>query len=336
MKFSQLPQRIMTQLNLSRIQKLGTYWQTAPEGLDLRQFAQLMIESLNPANDDEKYELVYGCFKLFNEVDINGDGSMEWGEFMQYIIDAVSDNTIKQGGKNQASVREQIQQLAARKYHRFEASRKVVDKTNHWAVISNAVFCQSAQLVFCAERFGKELKFYEPGTQRLVDKATPPYVKPGFINSVAYDERSKLFGCCTTDGQLHFLQKTKTAIEYLKSITTIAEQPRKRADGSFEKAEVAIQSRIFYLPKQQLWLTAGMDFKLRHWAVHKTGAGCLLGDPLKLHKDEITDCVELVNPRCIITCSMDRTIVFYDMNARQRLNKIEPGKHEMGIRCLRI
>jgi len=39
-------------------------------------------------------ELAYGCLQLFREIDINGDGTMEWEEFMQYIIDAVSSNPI--------------------------------------------------------------------------------------------------------------------------------------------------------------------------------------------------------------------------------------------------
>jgi hypothetical protein len=53
-----------------------------------------MLDRIKTKNDDETYELIYGCYKLFNEVDINGDGNMEWGEFMQYIIDAVTSNTI--------------------------------------------------------------------------------------------------------------------------------------------------------------------------------------------------------------------------------------------------
>lgn len=38
---------------------------------------------------EDKYELVNGLIKLFQDIDINGDGHMEWAEFTQYIIDAV-------------------------------------------------------------------------------------------------------------------------------------------------------------------------------------------------------------------------------------------------------
>ena len=53
------------------------------------------------------------------EVDINGDGQMEWGEFMQYIIDAVSANAIKGGEDGQETVQEQIARIEAKKYNRF-------------------------------------------------------------------------------------------------------------------------------------------------------------------------------------------------------------------------
>ena len=41
-----------------------------------------------------KYDIAYGCLKLFNEVDINGDGGMEWTEFTRHINDAVTANII--------------------------------------------------------------------------------------------------------------------------------------------------------------------------------------------------------------------------------------------------
>ena len=57
-----------------------------------------MLDRIQTENDDETYELIYGCYKLFHEVDINGDGMMEWAEFTQYIIDAVATTTITNEG----------------------------------------------------------------------------------------------------------------------------------------------------------------------------------------------------------------------------------------------
>jgi WD40 repeat protein len=55
---------------------------------------------------------------------------------------------------------------------------------------------------------------------------------------------------------------------------------------------------------------------------------------LDIHTDEITDCVEIANPQCIATCSLDRSIVLFDVEHREHLRTISDG-HEKGIRHLR-
>ena len=57
-------------------------------GLDLPNFVWLLKCAITHP-PEEKYELVNGLIKLFNDIDINGDKQIEWHEFTQYIIDAV-------------------------------------------------------------------------------------------------------------------------------------------------------------------------------------------------------------------------------------------------------
>jgi hypothetical protein len=73
------------------------------------------MDDLN--DDDEKYELAYGCQRLFAEVDINNDGGMDWGEFMQYIIDAVSGSNIKEDEAMKKKMREKKEIEAHEKFH---------------------------------------------------------------------------------------------------------------------------------------------------------------------------------------------------------------------------
>ena len=175
-----------------------------------------MLNHIHPNSDDEKYELVYGCFKLFSEVDINGDGMMEWGEFMQYIIDAVSGNTIK-GGDGQETVREQIARIKAKKYNRFQMAPAPLDTSNHFGPIEQAILCESSQCVVEYERFSKEIKFYDFNL-RQTRRLPIPMKKPGFVTSIAYDEKNLIYAITSSDGYLHFCQKTKIRIDYLKSI----------------------------------------------------------------------------------------------------------------------
>lgn len=59
---------------------------------------------------------------------------MEWSEFMQYIIDAVSASAIK-GGEGQETVREQIARIKAKKFNKLGPAPHPLDKTSHFNVI---------------------------------------------------------------------------------------------------------------------------------------------------------------------------------------------------------
>ena len=44
------------------------------------------------------------------------------------------------------------------------------------------------------------------------------------------------------------------------------------------------------MPKQEFWITAGADFKVRHWSYEK----CKFQQDIDIrHKDEVTSCVEI-------------------------------------------
>ena len=98
-----------------------------------------MIDSIECENEEEKYELVHGALKLFSEIDINGDAHMEWSEFMQYIIDAVLENSVSSGAdeiQQKQSVLELIQQMKANRFQRFYMAFTPIDKSNHQNFIS--------------------------------------------------------------------------------------------------------------------------------------------------------------------------------------------------------
>ena len=61
-------------MSKDRLKNLEQTWDKHENGLNLSQFVQLMINHVFTKDDDEKYELIYGSYKLFQEVDINGDG----------------------------------------------------------------------------------------------------------------------------------------------------------------------------------------------------------------------------------------------------------------------
>ena len=65
------------------------------DGLTLLEFVELM-KVIVPYNEKfEEYDFVNGLCFLFNEVDINGDGTMEWDELVSFVIEAVDSHHLQ-------------------------------------------------------------------------------------------------------------------------------------------------------------------------------------------------------------------------------------------------
>ncbi|OQR95314.1 hypothetical protein ACHHYP_00118 [Achlya hypogyna] len=59
------------------------------EGLPLQDFVEIMLRALpKPKSPAEKTATVCGLVDLFNDIDVNGDGTLEFNEFTSYCVDA--------------------------------------------------------------------------------------------------------------------------------------------------------------------------------------------------------------------------------------------------------
>ena len=56
-------------------------------GLDKQEFVGELLRLLKPS-DKERMPLVADLIELFEQIDINGDGTMEWAEFTSYCVEA--------------------------------------------------------------------------------------------------------------------------------------------------------------------------------------------------------------------------------------------------------
>ena len=82
---------IMMSLEGSALNDLRSRFETKEEeegdGLDLDEFVDTFLEFLTPDQDDRKH-LVTDLVELFHQIDINGDGTVEWEEFTSYCVEA--------------------------------------------------------------------------------------------------------------------------------------------------------------------------------------------------------------------------------------------------------
>lgn len=59
------------------------------DGFGLDEFVMLMKKVIMYEHPVEETDLVHGLITLFNEIDIDGNGFMEWDEFTGFLIEAV-------------------------------------------------------------------------------------------------------------------------------------------------------------------------------------------------------------------------------------------------------
>lgn len=64
-------------------------FQEKEKGLTKEEFIKVMLEYLdyNKSNKDEHLSVTLALIELFKEIDVNGDGTMEWEEFSNHIIE---------------------------------------------------------------------------------------------------------------------------------------------------------------------------------------------------------------------------------------------------------
>jgi hypothetical protein len=78
---------IMMLLDTEKVHNLRKEFEKAEDGLSLHQFVSVMKSFLQGENDIDDNEVVANLCDLFAQIDINGDGNMEWDEFTSFIVE---------------------------------------------------------------------------------------------------------------------------------------------------------------------------------------------------------------------------------------------------------
>jgi len=80
----------MLKLPTSNLQRLRSIFESEENGLNLDQYLCALVDTMMIKNDDELTHCVANLLDFFDFVDINGDGFMEWDEFVTFIIEDCS------------------------------------------------------------------------------------------------------------------------------------------------------------------------------------------------------------------------------------------------------
>lgn len=95
------PTYLLSKLDNEKLSPLNHAFVQEINGIDKHLFIEI-VESAIEVESGDRLDIVFGLDELFEEIDINGDGKMEWSEFTQYIIDAVEDVNENQPGNHRS------------------------------------------------------------------------------------------------------------------------------------------------------------------------------------------------------------------------------------------
>ena len=80
---------IMFNIATESLPSLRKDFDKSPEGLSLIQFLNVMVKTMQLSTEKQLMSIIPDLVDFFKSVDINGDGKMEWSEFVMFVIESV-------------------------------------------------------------------------------------------------------------------------------------------------------------------------------------------------------------------------------------------------------
>jgi hypothetical protein len=138
--------QVMMRLPAERLPVLQALFAERPHGLSLHQFVSAMLLHLDKDDtEDGKTALIADLIELFKQVDVNGDGHMDWDEFTAFVIEAGMVS-----GRSTASQEQKYSEDAA-----YECGSHMPRHMRYFPALHLLAVCESEHSV---------LKFFDPHT----------------------------------------------------------------------------------------------------------------------------------------------------------------------------
>jgi WD40 repeat protein/Ca2+-binding EF-hand superfamily protein len=330
---------IMMSLEASSLRALHEDFDQDPDGLELEPYLSVFLKRLPKEKlgetPEEKVMLIKDLVELFEQVDVNGDGSMEWDEFTGYCIDSGMAAT-----KHKAVV---LSELYAEARYR--------DRNLHGAIINSLTWFPEVEKLCVIGENKKELEVYDGLAidgpcllHKILSSAAlaagRDNIEAGVVLACAHLPKLNLIAIATGDLAINLFSE-----RYARSANSVPSF-RKRAHTPMA------QSQLQWCGWQGvgiLFSCGGRTPVVQGWSVQMVGADLEMDHvySLKKHTDMITDfCFStgfgIDADFCVlVTASMDRTINVWGMGNMTDPNR-GPKKchrktmlgHDAGILCL--
>jgi len=301
---------------LSRLHRrnLGLIERKFPKegGLSLDEFVSTLLQFLDYNKDDEieRMEVTLNLIDLFKEIDVNGDETMEWEEFSNYIIEL---GLVK---KDKTGIVSDIKS--------YFASETLLDKEKHENEIEKVHFFDFERMkyVFVLERNSSYFKVYDGNNMSLIKNKLAH--KGSILAADYYQDENKNDLIVTTSDDLTINFWEASSLTLKQRIST-------------PEMQLCVRY-VNWNNGPSLIYTGGCD-ALIHYYDAKTlkPKGHLSGwnpfftrDNQQLgHAGPITDILPIKNQNMLVTCATDAKICIWD--ASNHSYKKDLIGHDKGV-----
>ena len=297
---------IMSYINKDKLNLINDAFNKLGMGLTLDQFLRIMLHHADIESEKESIDYVEKLIDAFKQIDVNGDETLEWDEFSNFIVET----GISKQKNNFVDV--------IRNYH---LSTTIKDKQKHDNEIYKIYFFEQIKHLIVLENESKKILVYYYTTGALVANFI---AHNGSVIAAEYLKGQNLIVTSGSDNYLMFWDPSK-GYQLVNKIPT---------------REIQLTMR-WYRPQKYL-ITGGFDLVINIYKnLEFTDFGKLknsidLVSLRRLHFEMITDILILKKQKLIAACDMRGLITLWHLHNFENKDKLQDPKygHHRGVLSL--
>lgn len=330
-------QRIALLMKLDKpvLEMIKEEFEAMPDGLDLYEFAVVCLQALKVSDVDWDSHLE-ALIEIFREVDVNGDGTMEWDEFTSYLVEMAN-----------AYYYDQTSNIAeAYLYSPIE------DNTTHDHPINHTKWLPGFDRLAVLERGSTRLKLYD---EKLCHIKTLRGHRD-HVMDVVYLSEQNMLASCGADSSICFWDTKVPSYDLLSRWQLPSAQASLCWNGmslfsgdalgevfvwSVERGErkgfmtghTDTVLKLSYIPDMMRLVSASLDTSVRLW----DATSCQSVMTLSGHKKPVYCIASAPSHQMLITGGLDNYALAWNPHMRKplfTLKGLTPSSYFVGIESL--
>ncbi|RQM28135.1 hypothetical protein B5M09_007190 [Aphanomyces astaci] len=269
------------------------------DGLPLADFVEIMLKGLPKAKSGaDAYDTISGLIDLFNDIDINGDGTLELSEFTSYCVDA-----------GMVATRVKVAPLK----YQYIKNKEFVDRTTEGSGIEKIKWCPVLKRALVVETKANSVKIYTSDFKQFHQVfATSVNLPSAQVADLDDFSRQTAF---TTDADLlvqdaEFITQCKLLVIATSNLT-LAFYDVDHYSCAMETQTTVSQTMLRWCGGASVLATTGNNHVVSLWRVAADKV-CLV-KTLAAHHDVVLDVLPIREYDVILTCDIKRHIYMWDI-----------------------